>query len=345
ESPTVGNLDWDFNLFYLEIFVRPLRDFHQLPLWNPYSMGGFPINIHPGIKSFGPDTLLALLFGTLTGAKLTVILHYGVGFTGAWYLTRRVLGFSLWPVLFFSFFWLYSGWLPLHLYAGHANFSPILYAPFVVAFFIQAVRRNNLWYAVAAGFVLEIMLLSAAFYAVVYILIAGGVYVCAHELIRRPGLITGPSTARVFLLSAGAFLVLSAHRWIPLLLYATGGAGFHDFPDDSGHSLAQVWQMFTDRTGDPEAVQWAGQPYLWWEYGNYTGAYFWIVLIGLSFFIRRGDIPIVIVCCILLLLVLGDFAQWSPYNIMRALEIPILRHLRVPSRWSMPLLFTTAILG
>ncbi|MCB1320669.1 MAG: hypothetical protein KDK34_10475, partial [Leptospiraceae bacterium] len=111
------------------------------------------------------------------------------------------------------------------------------------------------------------------------------------------------------------------------------------------HSLAQVWQMFTDRTGDPEAVQWAGQPYLWWEYGNYTGAYFWIVLIGLSFFIRRGDIPIVIVCCILLLLVLGDFAQWSPYNIMRALVIPILRHLRVPSRWSMPLLFTTAILG
>ena len=85
---SLGILDWDIWLFYNEAARKSIMGFHQTPLWNPYYCGGNILLSHPESQIFSPTFLFVLLFGTLSGIKIAILVHFFIGLLGMYFLAR-----------------------------------------------------------------------------------------------------------------------------------------------------------------------------------------------------------------------------------------------------------------
>ena len=89
----LGGFDWDQHFFYLESIRKPVAEYGQFPLWNPYYVGGMPILENPQIKFFSPTFLFSILFGSIIGLKISVLFYYALGALGCIYLFYNCLNF------------------------------------------------------------------------------------------------------------------------------------------------------------------------------------------------------------------------------------------------------------
>lgn len=83
-----GIADWDQHLFYHEVSRLTVAEYSQVPLWNPYECGGTVMLANPQSRCGSPTFLLVLLFGTVHGVKLDLLLHFALGIAGAYALAR-----------------------------------------------------------------------------------------------------------------------------------------------------------------------------------------------------------------------------------------------------------------
>jgi len=83
-----GIADWDQHLFYHEVPRLTVAEYGQVPLWNPYECGGTVMLANPQSRCGSPTFLLVLLFGTVHGVKLDLLLHFALGIAGAYALAR-----------------------------------------------------------------------------------------------------------------------------------------------------------------------------------------------------------------------------------------------------------------
>lgn len=343
-SQGIAPNDWGFNLFYLEAFRKSIVEYGELPLWNPWSRGGYPFYANPGIKSWSPDTLLAIFFGTITGARLAIILHYFVGLTGWLYLTLAVLRWNPWISIFCGSFFLFQSFVPLHLYAGHANFSALYYLPWCLAFFVSCYRARDSRRRLTSGFLcafsLELMLYSAAFYFIVHALVAATGWCIIQTVLQRR-----LNAVRSLFLVVVIFMVLSLHASLPVVTQYRG-SGFFQWVHEEALAPSRWLQIFTSPTGDPEVRNWDTQKLLWWEYGNYIGFTLFFVSAPLLLWIRRRHLPLIAGGIVLPLCFLGgDWSDFAPYRLAVDFDIPIFRNLRAHGRWSIVLLFAWCLLA
>lgn len=84
-----GIQDWDAFLFRSSVSRDALVKFGQLPLWNPYSLGGVPHLAHPETNVFSISFFIELLFGVLIGARVSIILYLFLGLVGMYGLARH----------------------------------------------------------------------------------------------------------------------------------------------------------------------------------------------------------------------------------------------------------------
>lgn len=83
-----GIADWDQHLFYHEVPRLTVAEYGQIPLWNPYECGGTVMLANPQSRCGSPTFLLLLMFGTVHGVKLDLLLHFALGIAGAYALAR-----------------------------------------------------------------------------------------------------------------------------------------------------------------------------------------------------------------------------------------------------------------
>ncbi|HMY44902.1 MAG TPA: hypothetical protein PKX74_05470, partial [Leptospiraceae bacterium] len=73
---SLGGNDWDLNFFYTESSALPVRDFAQIPFWNPFYKGGMPLFENPQARTFTPAVFLAPVMGPVRALKFSVFIYF-----------------------------------------------------------------------------------------------------------------------------------------------------------------------------------------------------------------------------------------------------------------------------
>src|SRR3989338_11644027 len=99
-----GGGDWDQHFFYSEAARKTILEYHQFPFWNPWYCGGNALLAHPESLFLGPFFILNLIFGTVIGFKLPILVPLIIGLLGLylicpWSKLRRFSSY-LAPILF-----------------------------------------------------------------------------------------------------------------------------------------------------------------------------------------------------------------------------------------------------
>jgi hypothetical protein len=84
-----GIQDWDQHAFYHEAARVSLLEYGQLPQWNPYYCGGTDLLANPQSRIFSPSFAIVMLFGSVMGLKLEMILYACLGSLGFYCLGRQ----------------------------------------------------------------------------------------------------------------------------------------------------------------------------------------------------------------------------------------------------------------
>lgn len=93
ESPATAALtsgDGTVFFFPAHYYLRAVLAAGELPLWNPYLYGGFPLAADPQWAVWFPPAWLALVPPPTLGWNLRLVLWLWMAFGGAWFLARRM---------------------------------------------------------------------------------------------------------------------------------------------------------------------------------------------------------------------------------------------------------------
>lgn len=337
-----GPNDWDQHFFYLEAAIKPLVEYKQFPSWNPWYMGGMSLLANPQIKLFTPTFLFGILLGSVDGLKVSILFYYFLGSIGVYYLFYNALKFRVALALAFACVYMFSGFLPMHLFAGHTTFIGYTMLPLALAFYLKSLQIVHLGASVyknkwiyLSGLVLALVYLEGGIHLILYSGLCCTIAVFLFSIRDRK-----KSYMVHFLIVWFVFFLLCAHRIIPLLeLYLN--QDFRYVADQSFINPSQVWMIFTSAISNPYVKNWETQQYFWWEYGNYIG-YLPFVLGGTGiFFVRKRDWPYFILLLILLSLTMGAYQEFSLSKLLQSL--PFFDNQRCYARWSSMLLFAGII--
>ena len=80
-----GRFDWDLFCFHAGSNYRSVVEFGEVPLWNPWYLGGFPSIGNPQAPFLEPWFLLDVLLGPFRAIKLRIVGHVFVGLAGMYW--------------------------------------------------------------------------------------------------------------------------------------------------------------------------------------------------------------------------------------------------------------------
>jgi len=339
----------DWSLFYVSCGFerRALLDFHQAPLWNPYTFGGTPHFGHTHQMTLSPFFLPVLALGEVTGLKISFILYLWAGMGGMWLLCRR-MGIKKISSYFAAIIWGLNGFMALRFVVGHINHFPLLLLPWVVLFFLEGIKRplRAIW----AGAALALMFLSGGDYPFILSIIFLVVFaVCLAA--RGPLRVFG-----ALILALVAAALFSAVKLIPTIEFLRQSVPIH--PERSGVELDAALRALWTRNLSLQ-VDYTKAGYGEWEYGAYMGLFglpllfflggaifsakeIWrsrqktasIFFPGTSFFLAG------------IIFLLMSTGHKGPFPIFKAVAwLPLLKNLHVPFRFMALFIFTAGLLG
>lgn len=152
----LGIQDWDYYIGFFESARRSILVYHQFPLWDPYHCGGAPLfgNAQSAIVSL--NFIFVLLFGSVVGIKISVFVHYVVGFLGFFILVKKYFSVSSTTAFLGSIIFTFSGVVSSALGTGMVPFLSFFYIPYVFYFFLKATEEKTLKNAFFSGIFLSI---------------------------------------------------------------------------------------------------------------------------------------------------------------------------------------------
>ncbi len=193
-----------------------LQRYGEIPLWNPYMLTGFPHAGDPINHFWNPvATLPVILWGGVTGMKVSVFLSLLVAAYGQWFLahTFGIRGiFRLWAGLLFAlsggllFFWR-VGWF--ELLVGAAWF------PWCFALLWRALHRRDRASIALTALAVAMVITTGGGYYPFYLGVSLGVLTAVILLAHRTGQRGRPLRRAIAI--ATLALALSAVYWLPLL--------------------------------------------------------------------------------------------------------------------------------
>ncbi|MCE9598509.1 MAG: hypothetical protein K8S54_11120 [Spirochaetia bacterium] len=336
---SMGLDDWDQHTFYLEAVIRSIKAF-QVPFWNPYYNGGMPILENPQVRLFTPTVWFGLIAGSVSGLKLSVPFYYLIGCLSGWYLFDRTLKFNPIVSAICTITFVFSGFLPQHLFAGHTNYMTVQLFPLIYALFIRFNAAGQLRFAPGLAFALCFawVVWDGFIYGFLFLVVFFSI-LSIFEL-RKPNAETALKLGTLVLFTLG----LVAVRIIPAsAFYLQQGAyttGTHEIL-----TPLEILKTFTATAQHPVfAKNIAAQAHNWWEYGNYIGIVPIVSLLLLVPFLRKKDMPILAGLILALTLMSGEFHPLSPASLVS--KIPGFGGMRCHARWGpIALLCLVVLLG
>ncbi|MFO0572721.1 MAG: hypothetical protein U1A78_01885 [Polyangia bacterium] len=341
-----GRYDWRYFETMTEMARRAVVFYHQVPLWNPYSCGGEVGLANPQSMEGAPTFWFVLLLGTPWGLKVSMALYLVLALFGTAALGRR-LGLEPLPSWIAATSFALSGYLAMHLSAGHINFAGVALYPYLVLFFDRARQRTE-WIIPAGAMAGWIALLGGTFtpaMAGVLLLLWAVATALGPEPeseAGEPGLLArlGRNLGLLALLGVVA-LGLSAARMLPTLQFILDHPRplFRRTPD-----MTTIYNLVRDLVMFRDLGPLAGRKYWSHEYTArlplLTLPLLGVTLLGLrrpkpgapprrsgerTWLVRLWALLIVSA-----LLSMGNFSPLAPWSLLQ--KLPILRDLRVPSR-------------
>ncbi len=320
--------DWRYFQTITEVARRSVVWWHQIPLWNPYACGGEVLLANPQSEVAAPTFLLSILFGTALGMKLALVVYFFCAFDGMYRLCRHLeiapIGAILSSVLFGC-----GGWLALHTLVGHTNFASVALFPYLVLFYRRAL--DNRYYAIAVGAIAA------------WIIALGGTSTPAMAMILLVTIAltdvasSRSSTPLAVLALSGAWAIgLSAYRLLPAMEFALDHPR-RQWQTDSTGLLQIIADGYRWKSDEPIAHH----LYRFHEYG-WRLAYVTPPLILWSLTLRRQR-RWWIVAAIGAAIAVGTAIPYGPWWLLK--HLPVYRDLRVPSRYTIMLAFSMAILS
>jgi putative Mn2+ efflux pump MntP len=323
--------DWDYFAQLYESTRRIILVYHQFPWWNPWQAGGVPLYANPQFGLFSIQLPLVIVFGTLPGLRLGVVLYFLVGFWGMMTLLKQLKTPRLRGLLL-SYVWVFSGYTIWHMLVGHYTFCLYMLSPWLLWAFLRKTNRLGwLWFGAVSGLYIGSSPHNTAVQALALLGLVAIVELMATT--NRRSLLT--SYARSFPVTA-LFII---HRLYYVLQYTKQ---YPRIPEseitNSGFLLLQsLWR--------PGLSSFFGLPtmslprYNWWEYAAYMGVLTLIIILLSVLLLARNwkinknwraleALGIAVIC---LTLALGPVWHYSPYTILTSL--PVFKLMRVPSRW------------
>ena len=318
--------DWDYFLQLRWVPFYTITHFHQFPLWNPYKCGGMPIFGNPQSAVLTPFLLLDLMFGPVIGARLQIVAHIAIGFSGA-YVLARGLGISKLGAIACAGAFAGSSWFYLRAEVGHLTFMTGAYAPWAIALLQVSSMRRRLAPAALGGLVMALMLFEgggAHLFLQVALLLA---LLSSMFALQQRTLF--PLLALAII---GAFtLGFTAIEVLPALAYA----GPRTITPDEFSGLGLLFQSFMSRDQSPNAG--------FYEHGAYIGVLVLALALLGSILRFQRSFPWIVLFFVVLLLAAGDFSSYSPWVLTH--KLPFYDSLRQPYRWLILLPLAAAVLA
>jgi hypothetical protein len=331
-----GFWDWDYQQTLLEASRQSWVEYGQAPLWNPFIGGGVSLAGNTLNHAWAPCFIPMLLFGTLVGVKICLLLYALIGQWGM-YLFARQVGMNRIGAAFSALLFILGGVYAQRMTHGHFEWIAIAWIPFV----LRAVHRN------VERFSLRDLALGALFFA--FIFLDGGPYQFAfiavflgiYVLLLMIGYKTvRPLTTMLIVLLLGSSL--AAIKLVPV--YETVNKYPREVKENNFYGapfkpepIGMLNRAFLAR--DQEH-----RPDVWMPYNLNVGSYVgWIpvLLAVLAMAVRFKKRWMQAVCAIFFLwIMLGSVLPWSPWNVLS--KFPGISMLRVPSRFNVFVLFWIA---
>lgn len=332
----LGIQDWDQNFAWNEFVRRSILTYHQFPYWDPYRCGGTAHFANPQITVISIQTLFVLLFGTVTGIKLSLLVHGVIGFLGA-YLLARYYSLSRHAAIIAALLFSFNGIVASFLSTGMIPFINYTYSPYVVYCFLRGKERTG-WLVVGAGVfafsylysshVLLLLLVYLAFHAVSETII----YKDVHHVVR-------------FLIFTALAVLLAAPKLILSLQLMT------IFPryvsDPSGYTLPGFWYFLTSGTqGLLSTDTFTDYTFGVDENSLYIGLLPLLLLIIAGIGIRRylrTYLPQFLALCFVALLMMGDMIVPSLFQALK--HLPLYASFGVAQRFRLVFILPLVILA
>lgn len=344
-SPNPGDSDYFFQAY--EAVRKTILTYHQFPWWNPWVGGGVPLFANPQVGVFSIQTVLVLIFGTVYGLKLSVVVYMVLGFWGAVVLFRRSFHASRVLAGALAYCWVFDGFFISHLF-DHYTFS--LFAIFPWLLYLQLeIRRPRYW--IFHGVALAAVALSAAHYAFfqsLLILAMVGIIQLAFVAANR----TAPWWGLLARLG-GSFLVMAALAGIRIFYSAQYVLEFPRSIGDPPNSLPTVLAgLFLPVNSHLffGGLLLTHRGYNQVEYVGDVGLFVGVAAVALILYGAAGRLAslcrgrglaldrralsyagLIAAVALGLLLAAGNFGRWAPYRLLQ--KLPVFSGTRVPSRW------------
>ncbi len=338
--PTIAHLSrigvvWDWTEYLQRNWVafHSMSNFHQVPLWDPYACGGMPFLAHPESLVLTPLFALQLTFGPVVGLHLEVMAHIAIAWIGG-YVLGSILGMNLLGRLTCACVFPASSWFYLHTAAGHVNFLPEAYLPWIAVMVLLAIREHKLMLWATAGLLIALMFGEGGFYQCVHAMLLAGV-LALYESVKRKSMRPFLGIGAMGLFSVGFAAIKLLPSWQLMQLHPRGMAGPEYFPVLD--LLKGIWvrNQFYDRE---RIGQWG-----FFELGAYLSpAAVALAVLGILGRLR-SSLPWLLAGALFFVLAIGDPQPWYPWALLH--RLPVFSLLRVPARFLMPFGLTVGVIA
>ena len=230
---SLGILDWDIWLFYNEAARKSIMGFHQTPLWNPYYCGGNILLSHPESQIFSPTFLFVLLFGTLSGIKIAILVHFFIGLLGMYFLARY-FKVSMIAAIAAALTYMLSAPFAMRIGVGQLSYLALGFYPLAFLFFLKGVYGLKRWrYAAASSALLALAFFTGAIYELFFFMFFLLIYSILKSMFEK--------NARAIFVALFIFLMffmIASIKLVPLLDFVHDNPRAASFAADEGDSIA-----------------------------------------------------------------------------------------------------------
>lgn len=310
--------DAQFLYNYEDVAVRTVRQFFELPLWNPYYCGGMYGLGTPQSRFASPPFLLSLLFGPLRSQPLIAFAMAMVGMEGFFRYASMRSASALGPALIAPLF-AGNGWMAFSYFSGWVHFYGFLLLPWILYgcdLLLRGRREGPLVIGVAYAFIIG--------FAGTYAAPLGSVLMVAHlarALLERPRLAHRP-LRQVERLAFAALVVLglSAFRLWPV------AESMYSAPRLMGGTPGETYELFSERLFRLAAPR-SG------NYGREGQHYVGLALVPLCLLgvLRKRAIAPIVLGLLFAWLATGYAYPTSAFAALR--KLPLFEMLRYPERF------------
>ncbi|MBI4158726.1 hypothetical protein HY500_00525 [Candidatus Woesearchaeota archaeon] len=335
---SLGILDWDLWMFYNEAARKSILEFKQIPLWNPYYCGGNILLAHPESQIFSLVFLFVLIFGTLVGIKIAVLIHLFIGLLGMYFLARY-FKLPLFAAIAAAFVYMLSAPFSMRVGIGHFSYLALGFYPLAFLFFLKA--RHQWKYAIASSALLALAFFTGAVYELFFFIF----FILLYSILKS----LSEKNARYLFIALFIYLVfflIASIKLVPLLDFVNDNPRAASFSVEEGTSVSDLFDYVTksisvNRYYDTENPAPPDAP-RWWEGMLGLGAITFIFLVLGLFACWKKDKVFIFTTAFFIALSLGNY---FPINLWKLIHyFPPFSSFYVISRTHIILLFCFSLL-